>query len=203
MPRLVNAILLVALSLLLSSRSGFNDVCASRQKPQSRIIFQLLSVDNCSGKPGHFEIKNSSAVRTSKGDNLINCAMENYGEAKLLSRLDISITACRDGISHNTCESFSAWKFPAGVCTLATSDNTPWASVIKAIRPPFRCPFKAGKYTLANGTVNVDAIIRIAGSQIDLLMNRIWVPELRVYNEKQDLHICFKVSCSFARSRIQ
>lgn len=58
-----------------------------------------------------------------------------------------------------------------------------------------------GRYVLTNGTVNIDAVTRIAGSQMTSLQNRIWMPEIQVLNEKNELHVCFKVTGSFSRTR--
>jgi len=64
------------------------------------------------------------------------------------------------------------------------------------------CLFQ-GRYVLANGTVNIDAVARMAGSQMTTLMDRIWMPEIQVFNEKNELHVCFKVTGSFTRTRSQ
>lgn len=72
---------------------------AARPKPQSRIVFQLLSVENCKNKPGHFAIVNASSYRTSKGDSLINSVVDNLKEAKLFSRVS----------SNYSCE---RWRLP-------------------------------------------------------------------------------------------
>ncbi|KAE8750542.1 hypothetical protein FOCC_FOCC002836 [Frankliniella occidentalis] len=165
------------------------------------VAMQLYELEPCKGAPDNLVISNFTAVRDKNGVNYYNGNILMRKELKDISKLEMTTTQCIDAVSYNTCSYLNTFKFTTGVCGLMTSDAMPWASLMQAVHPSYKCPIAAGKYVVRNGTVNMSTIKKLAGPSLKDALGKIFVPEARLYNEQNQLFSCIKFKATFINPR--
>ncbi|XP_034244183.1 uncharacterized protein LOC117646924 isoform X2 [Thrips palmi] len=177
--------------------------CADRQvgaaKSPPRPVVQFHSFDQCKGVDTPGKLLNSSISRSKQGAAAISADFYNHKVLKTFSKMELVMTKCADAVSFNTCEYVATHKFSVGLCQLIPSPSMPWATFLAPMQPPIRCPLQTGLYKLRNATVDMQ---KTAGSGIfDGSQGYVHLPEVRIFNEKNEMHVCFTLAFSFMRIR--
>ncbi|KAK3910974.1 Aminodeoxyfutalosine synthase [Frankliniella fusca] len=162
----------------------------------------LYDMESCKdGSPNNLQIKSFTTVREKNGIAYYNGDFLIAKLLKSISKLEIRTTQCNDAVSFNTCSYLNTLSFSTAVCPLMVSEMMPWSSIVRAVRPSFRCPFDAGEYTLKNATINMAALEKMAGSSLPEVLGKIYLPVLRLFDETKQLYGCVKFKASFINTR--
>lgn len=136
------------------------------------------------------EVKSTYIGRAKSKPDLLNANLYNHEQLKKFSKMELAVTKCKDSVS--PCEYETTLKYDVGICQILVAQKMPWTSVVSAMHPPFRCPLNKGAYELRNATIDIDTLLKSVGRS--LLENRfgnVFVLEIRGFNEKNNLHVCF------------
>ncbi|XP_034244200.1 uncharacterized protein LOC117646927 [Thrips palmi] len=173
---------------------------STARAPPPRAAMQFHAFEQCKGVETPFLMRNSSITRSRHGAAAFSADFFNHKVLKTFSKLEITMTKCADAVSYNTCEYEGTHKFSVGLCQLITSPTMPWSSSVNCLQPPVRCPLATGAYALRNATVDMSAVFKLAGPGIlDGKFDNIYKADVRVFNEKNEMHICFTATYSVKR----
>ncbi|XP_034244178.1 uncharacterized protein LOC117646921 [Thrips palmi] len=179
-------------------RCPFQTVCAA--KGQSRLLLQFDAFQGCKDEQPPFAFLNSSISRSKQGVSYLSGEFYNNKLLKTFTKIQLALTKCVDAT--HTCEYEGTYKFSVGLCQLLVTANMPWTNFMTSLQPPLRCPLQTGAYSLKNASVDMNSVTKFAGaSALEKYLGSTYTTEVRCFNEKNDLHVCFFVTWSFVRSR--
>ncbi|KAJ1528530.1 hypothetical protein ONE63_006936 [Megalurothrips usitatus] len=117
--------------------------------------------------------------------------------SRSFQRVEFKIVRCPDAISYNTCEYFDTWKFSIGICPMMTNPGMPWNPWVRAIKPTFRCPIKAGNYSFRDVGIAASAL-----SQFGVPLENNWyIVTLRLFDPDGLEYVCVNYTATFKRVR--
>jgi hypothetical protein len=87
----------------------------------------------------------------------------------ITGEIDATVDSNKCELDMKSCFKYNSFKVPA-ICGALTSKSGIFADVLKSIKPPFKCPVKAGNYTIAeaNFDITVFSMLPIDGAVSEL-----------------------------------
>ncbi|KAJ1520745.1 hypothetical protein ONE63_003840 [Megalurothrips usitatus] len=185
------------LVLVLATWVATPGLAARKARPTPVFAVDIKDLKLCA-KPGSVTDMNITQAFTDRNRGSlflgyidVSRPAERWSEAKVVFH------KCLGGISSNTCEYKSTWRFNQNPCGEFTSPLMPWNTIVAKFEPPYRCPFKAGRYVLHNATLNMEALSRLAGKEAN--QDITWVLKVDLDDERGRTFQCFQVAARLIR----
>ncbi|KAJ1521992.1 hypothetical protein ONE63_002315 [Megalurothrips usitatus] len=168
----------VAVAVLVAAVLTASQAANARRK--NRLVPIVHRAWACKDVVHYFVIHNYTKLLDERGGEYLTLDVELLKSMKSFTKMEVLVHRCSEVAGG--CEYFTTWHWTTALCPLVMAKGVVWSPMIQQISPRVTCPFQAGRYFSANGTVDMDVLdsLRVPG-----LENNFWQIESKMFDGKE------------------